>query len=1061
VRRLFSLWLLLIGLLAALPALAAPAVQDGIVDLRGWDPERDGPVALDGEWSFWWGQLVDPSAIATGSAPTRDGVLAVPGMWPGLPRPGAPDEALTAEGHATYAARVLLPPPPDDAEDPRLDVLQRMVEVASRVEVRLPDGRRLARIDIGTPGADAEAEVPLYLDDSDQLAWPASGEVWVVWHVSNHRKAKGGVYVAPTLGPEGWAARQLWIARLRDMLVVGALLIMTLYHVAIVVQRREDRGSLWFALVCGASCVRQLVISRAVELQATPNDALWTALDRIEYMTIPALLVSFPGFVYHLAPRPWFLWAWRLYFPAAAVFVAVILVSPPAVYGKLLVPYELLVLASTPLVTGHLLVEWVRGNRVAGVSLAATGLFGAAVVNDVLNSAGLLSNGYFSVHGFFAFVLIQSYILASRFASAYRTAERLTRNLQQEVDARTSELALQAAQLRVLDAEKTVFFQNVSHELRTPLTLLLNPLEQKHRADPSDRDLETASRNARRLLRLVNQLLDFQKLTAGKKELRLQALPIGAFVQRCGAYVRSAAEHRGIGFEVVVAGAEDLVVACDLDSLEKVVFNYLSNALKYTPDGGRVTVGVERRDGRARLFVRDSGAGIAADQQDKLFRTFSQVDGTATRAHEGTGLGLALVKQLVERMGGEVGVISAPGAGSTFWAELPLHDGPAEPIGEDFRPKDWLLDEGRRARAAPVAEDPGQGDGAVILVVDDNDDLRDLIGATLKRRGWRVIFAADGERGVEVALERRPDLVVTDWMMPKLTGPDLIARLRARPETATTPMVLLTARSDEESRVVAVEGGADAFLGKPFNEVELVALVRNLLDLKRTEKELARTNEYITESVLKRYLPPSVVSEILAGRLSMDQPARLADVTVLFSDLAGFTSMSERLGPEVTATLLNEYLTAMNEVIFEHGGTIDKFIGDAIMVLFGVPKAAPAEEQVRAAVACAKAMQARLEALSAAWSARGLPVVRMRIGVNHGPAVVGNFGSSQRSDFTAIGPTVNLASRIEGACTPGEVYVSEAVARLLSDVAPAGEHQLKGIDGTRPLYRVVDPELVA
>ena len=223
------------------------------------------------------------------------------------------------------------------------------------------------------------------------------------------------------------------------------------------------------------------------------------------------------------------------------------------------------------------------------------------------------------------------------------------------------------------------------------------------------------------------------------------------------------------------------------------------------------------------------------------------------------------------------------------------------------------------------------------------------------------------------------------------------------------------------------------------------------------QAEVQQLNDYITESVLKRYLPPALIGDILSGELSMDKPAELRDITVLFSDLKGFTAASEALGPEGISAFLNEYLTVMNEVIFEHGGTIDKFIGDAIMVLFGAPKEMSKEDQVRRAVFCAKAMQVRLKRLTHGWQREGAGELDMRIGIHHGPAVVGNFGSAQRSDYTAIGPSVNMTARIEAACDPGHVFVSETAAQLMDegDTEQAGVFELKGIEGRATLYRVL------
>ena len=240
-------------------------------------------------------------------------------------------------------------------------------------------------------------------------------------------------------------------------------------------------------------------------------------------------------------------------------------------------------------------------------------------------------------------------------------------------------------------------------------------------------------------------------------------------------------------------------------------------------------------------------------------------------------------------------------------------------------------------------------------------------------------------------------------------------------------------------------------------DAQTIELNQKRLAAEAAQEEIQKLNDYITESVLKRYLPPALIGDILTGKLSMDRPAELRDITVLFSDLKGFTATSEALGPEAISAFLNEYLTKMNEIIFEHGGTIDKFIGDAIMVLFGAPQDMSAEEQVRRATDCARAMQVAMGELTCGWQEDGAGHLEMRIGVHHGSAVVGNFGSDQRSDYTAIGPSVNLAARIESASLPGAVFVSDAVAQLLPGAATeeVGVFELKGIDEKTTLYRVV------
>lgn len=672
----------------------------------------------------------------------------------------------------------------------------------------------------------------------------------------------------------------------------------------------------------------------------------------------------------------------------------------------------------------------------------------------------------------------------------------------------------QAIQLQEADQQKTNFFQNISHELRTPLTLILNPLENLHKRIPDDKDALVATKNSRRLLRLVNQLLDFQKLEAGKKELKLAPLNLTHFLKVCGEYFAAACHHKNITFLVTQDGqdlagdVDSLWVMAEIDAMEKITFNYLSNALKYTPSGGTIELGLQARDTKVRLLVKDSGAGIAKEDQAKLFQLFSQVDGSATRSHEGTGLGLALVKSLVHKMEGEVGLDSQPARGSTFWAELDIMgtakpvvqvliveddqvlrqtilDGlldildfedheiqvkdsveealifleqhavsclisdynlvgrngldlmeevikcdpstfrvlitgdmnfellergsnehlvdqffhkndnsetfipklaeviaehtvsssqlvePVKPLidmlmveddqqlsksllafivenagieaksieavstadaasdflkkhlvrcvlsdynlgsrngldlledvaqkypetsrvlmtaeadlvileralnngavdhvvykpldqdkliitltdlisnstlettallDDNFQIKPWVLtdeDADSLESPAPFAETQAAGEAELILVVDDLPDMRDLIAGALTQQNYRVALAANGQQGLDLVEKLRPDLVITDWMMPEMSGPDLIQAMAREQQLAAIPSILLTAKSDEESRIAASTIGATAFLGKPFSEVELQSQVANLINLRKQER---------------------------------------------------------------------------------------------------------------------------------------------------------------------------------------------------------------------------------
>ena len=638
----------------------------------------------------------------------------------------------------------------------------------------------------------------------------------------------------------------------------------------------------------------------------------------------------------------------------------------------------------------------------------------------------------------------------------------------------------QAEQLLALDKQKNEFFQNVSHEFRTPLTLMIGPLEAAiaNGTDLPGDQAAIALRNSRRLLRLVNQLLDIQRIDAQRLQPTFRPTNLTLFTAQVVESFQPYCDRKGITLSTHLESGPPAYL--DSERFDKVLYNLLSNAMKFTPNGGTITITLSCPQDSFVLKVQDTGMGIRDDQLPYLFERFRQAEGSVSRSHEGTGLGLALVQELANLHGGQVTVESVYGQGSTFMVRLPQ--------GADHLPSDRVVEqpadhESKRAAVEladleaeldtaaeeaavekmlaqaprPEEKELGTEGGETLLVVDDNPDLRVYVSGILTSAGYQVITARDGGDGFNKAKEQRVDAIVTDLMMPGVSGLDLIQMVRDDDQLKGTPVVLLTAKADADTRLEGVEQGADAYLAKPFNSRELLAEVRNLLALKANERRVAELNQYLTSSVLQRFLPQSLVHKAAAGELSLDLKPEPRLVTVLFSDIVGFTQLSNTLRSRKVAEVLNDYLSAMSEVVFEHQGTVDKFMGDAVLAIFGAPEDASPNQQVQRAVQAARQMHHRLAELNEKWMAQGMPAVQFRCGIHQGTAVVGMFGSAQRSDYTAIGPCVNIASRIQSAADPNMVLISAAVADYLDEeeIQKVRPLQLKGVDETVLTFSVL------
>ena len=453
-----------------------------------------------------------------------------------------------------------------------------------------------------------------------------------------------------------------------------------------------------------------------------------------------------------------------------------------------------------------------------------------------------------------------------------RAKERVEKEKEKTEQAKAV-IEAQADKLRELDRFKTRFFANVSHEFRTPLTMIVGPLENAingaygHLADPLKRQAEIMLRNALRLMRLINQLLDLSKLEAGKMQLKAGHRNIVEFLDGVLLTMTPLAEQKGIDLQFE-ASASDINLYFEPDKFEKVFYNLLSNASKFTPRGGTISTTVrelapddEAPEGWVEICVADTGKGIPEDQLPHIFDRFHQVDGSNTREHEGTGIGLALVKEMIELHGGRVSAESAVGVGTAFTILLKKGDAhlAREHVATDAEHADVVWDPGHRplmevamgdAQTEPstpeATHEPAPNNAPLVLVVDDNKDVREYVGSILGQH-YQIATAQDGQDGLDQAALLEPDLIISDVMMPKMDGNALCRALKSNEQLKHIPLILLTARATHELRIESLEGGADDYMAKPFNARELLARVRNLLTIRQQQKELLQFNEDLRE----------------------------------------------------------------------------------------------------------------------------------------------------------------------------------------------------------------------
>lgn len=428
------------------------------------------------------------------------------------------------------------------------------------------------------------------------------------------------------------------------------------------------------------------------------------------------------------------------------------------------------------------------------------------------------------------------------------------------------------AQLKQLDQFKSAFFANITHELKTPLAMILSPLELMidgelgQVTDSQKATLQTMLRSGMKLLKLINDLLDLTKLEESRIQLRASEQNLTEYLRGLCEQVKPLTLRKGIEL-TFVAPDEPLLIYCDLERLERVFINLLSNAAKFTPQDGHIVVTVKAVAGGVEVEVKDNGPGFPADKAQQVFERFFQVDHSGTRRYGGTGIGLALAKEFVDLHGGRIWAHSEVGAGATFTvflkagkdhlkadtlvntSELQVNrqwkpgEKPDSGIMEtsvemstrhDYR----LLDIAEASERRVVERDFDENDRQwTVLIVEDNPDIIRVIHLAL-RREFKVMAAPDGLKGLELAVKEQPNLIITDLMMPGIDGLELTTRLRADPITKFTPIIMLTARGTTADRIKGIETGVNAYLGKPFSAKELLSTARSLLNIQESQADL-------------------------------------------------------------------------------------------------------------------------------------------------------------------------------------------------------------------------------
>lgn len=795
-----------------------PLAKDGVLDLRNWNFEKDGPINLNGEWNFFWSQLLTPQESLVQK---RTGTIKVPGIWS---QQTVEMKRFPATGYATYQLLVKLPPTSDPLG-------LKVNDIYSSFDLFTNNQLLLS---VGKTGVSKEESQEKQSPQITAIR-ETDGDLLLTMRVSNYTHLDCGIYRPLKLGHHAELKREETIAVGMDLFAFGGLLVMGLHYCGIYFRQRREKEKdpeyLVFSLLCFTFSIRALFAGSKFILRIYPDFPLEIeqTVNHITHYMLPPMFVFFFDAIFPNKKEKLFTTAVLIYFStlSAIVLFTCRMFFPHTLFwgnlGTLLVCVWML----------QRLCRVIWENRGKN-NEAATLIFGAfilvpTVVNDILFGHGLIATRFYGALGMLFFLIAMSSILSKRFSGAFI----MIRN--------------QNLELHRLNRVKDSFLANTSHELRTPLHAITGISESLMESCKRNEDRELVMKNlsmihssARYLTNLVNDILDTTMLKYRKLKINPAPLNFYPIVQGMVDFYQPLVQKRKI--ELINKVPVDVSsVFADEFRFRQILQNLLGNAIKFTHEG-EVTIESRQRGTVLEIIVRDTGIGIEKENFQKIFRSFEQIEPERNSKDQGTGLGLFITKKLVSLHGGDIAVESEPGKGATFTFTLPICDEPAqddpaslgnttiETMEKTVEKDEYATEELQR----PLN----------ILVVDDDPINLHVVCEFLSSGNYSVTSCSSGNEALKALERKKPDMVLLDVMMPDVDGFEVCQRIRTQYSSYDLPVLFLTACNGAKELIRGFDVGGNDYLTKPFSKRELLARITPLLERVQEKSRLNALREF-------------------------------------------------------------------------------------------------------------------------------------------------------------------------------------------------------------------------
>ena len=856
-----------------------PQVIKGVLDVKNWDFTKNGPLNLHGEWTFFWNRFFTPKSFLAGQYNHfKPDYVQVPGIWNGF-QPKLNQEkslpAIKGEGFATYLLTIN---GLKEADQGKLAI--KFVGAGTAYNLYFLPGASTKNPDSAAENTASSTASPLLkrgiIATTSQKAKPQNLSAiatisnhepvnYIMVHVSNYHHSKGGIWESVQLGRVSDLTSEMIQTRSVAFLVLGVLLIMFIYHLGLFFARKNDWASLIFSFFCLDIFLRLFFSDKfASELLPHPSTLWFEFCFKIEYLTIYCGGPMFISFLCQVFKKEFNRWIEKILWGISLPFILLVIVTPTRIFSQSLNYYHLLFPIFGPLICWHLGRAVKHHRPGALISLSGFIIFFLMIINDILYVRGIIHTAFMTPYGFVAFIFAQSAILARLFANAHQQAEDLNVKLS------AANQQLEQAYDKILEQEKerTIFFHNTSHELRTPLngiigfSYLLQHGKMGQISSNASEQIGKIKHLAESLKIQVNTILDLACSKRGTLEQTNSRIAIEQLIQESDLLAQGLLlEKKNATFQInrLFDEKKEHFFIGDQKKIIAILRNLLSNAFKFSQPirNNQIILSLALTDQKELCIkVQDTGIGIPKEQLSKIFQEFKQVEGNSRRSFEGTGLGLTLVKKLVDLMEGKIAVDSEVSLGSTFSVIIPaqknidIADTPPE--SELLEP--WQLDSQSTETSKPddtfqdtmPATDEvtylynSENEKYTILVVDDNEINVEVLASVLTSCGFQVNPSYGGRDALEQVRRQSPDLLLLDLMMPEVSGEDVLKEIRADHSLCDLPIIIVTARASQEDRLLGLELGADDYLAKPIIFDELILRVRALLTRIELSKEITR-----------------------------------------------------------------------------------------------------------------------------------------------------------------------------------------------------------------------------